>query len=380
MTTNVSLEFGVAKDKYDNAKTPQEKLAALLEMKSTGPKHKGGEALMSEINTKIAKLKAEMEKEKAVAAKRSGGNTLSVKKEGPAQLVLVGLPNSGKTTFFNSITGLKGVVGDYEFTTTVPDVGMMDYKHAKIQIVDLPPLVEGSSEGKFNGAQILAVIRNADALVLVVNSNAPLSQYATLKKELNAAGILIGKHKPQIKIVNSTFPGISIAGKQFLKIKEEELVEYLKGNGMYNAQVILREPLDFNVLAQVLDESIVYKRMAIVFTHGKPKELFPLGADVPQIIAGETIAKEDIEKVKDQLFSVLDKVYVYTKKPGDPPALHQPLIVDAGSTVADVARDVHKELAANLKYAKIWGSAKFDGQRVALDYEVKNGDVVEFGW
>ncbi len=380
MTTNVSLEFGVAKDKYDSAKTPQEKLAALLEMKSTGPKHKGGESLMSEINTKIAKLKAEMEKEKTIAAKRGGGNALSVKKEGAAQLVLVGLPNAGKTTFFNSLTGLTATVGDYEFTTTLPEVGMMDFKHAKIQIVDLPALVEGSNEGKFNGAQILAVIRNADALVIVIDGRTPLSHYATLKKELNAAGILIGKHKPKIKITNSPFPGISIAGKPFLKIKEEELVEYLKGNGMYNAQVILREPLDFNVLAQVLDDSIVYKRMAIVFTHAKPKELFPLGEDVPQMVVEKEITKEDLEKIKDQLFVVLEKVYVYTKKPGDPPAMHQPLVVDAGSTVMDVARDVHKELAEKVKYAKIWGSAKFDGQRVALDYEVKNGDVVEFNW
>ena len=379
MTTNVSLEFGVAKDKYDNAKTPQEKLAALLEMKSTGPKHKGGEALMSEINTKIAKLKAEMEKEKAVAAKRSGGNALSVKKDGAAQLVLVGLPNSGKSTFFNSLTGQKAEVGDYEFTTTIPGVGMMDFKGAKIQIIDLPALVEGSNDGKFNGPQILAVIRNADALILVIDGRTPLSQYATLKKELNAAGILIGKHKPKIKITNSTFPGISIAGKQFLKIKEEELVDYLKGNGMYNAQVILREPLDFNVLAQVLDESIVYKRMGIVFTHAKPKELFPLGADVPQLCVGTEIAKEEIEKIKEQLFPILEKVYVYTKKPGEAAAT-QPLIVDAGSTVMDVARDVHKELSEKVKYAKIWGSAKFDGQRVALDYEVQNGDIVEFGW
>ncbi len=380
MTTNVSLEFGVAKDKYDNAKTPQEKLAALLEMKSTGPKHKGGESLMSEINTKIAKLKAEIEKEKTIAAKRSGGNSLSVKKEGAGQLVLIGMPNSGKTTFFNSLTGLKGSVGDYEFTTTVPDMGMMNYKNAKIQIVDLPAIAEGSSEGKYNGTQMLAIARNADALILTINSNAPLSQYATLKKELNAAGILIGKHKPKIKITNSPFPGISITGKQFLKIKEEELVEYLKGNGMYNAQVILREPLDFNILAQVLDESIVYKRMAIVFTHGKPKELFPLPQEIPQIIAEKEIAAAELEKIKDQLFSTMDKVYVYTKKPGEPAALHQPLVIDAGSTIADVARDVHKELATNLKYAKVWGSAKFDGQRVALDFEVKNGDIVEFYW
>lgn len=375
MTTNVSIEFANAQDKYDRAGTPAEKLAALEEMRSHCPTHKGAEAMRGGINKKIAVLKAEMEKEKKQASKQGGGPTLSVKKEGIGQIVIVGLPNAGKSTFFNAVTGLSTPVEEYEFSTPLPEIGMIDFKGTKIQLVDLPPIIEGSSEGRVNGKEILAIVRNADAIVLLLNVATQEEDYRILSTELKKSGILLNRKKPNISIVQSTFPGISITGKEFLKIPMESFVEYLKGSSLNNAQVILREPTTLDTVEEALDETLVYKRTMIVYTKGTPTRRVEAGEGALHIAWSPQNPRPD--EMINRLFEILDKVYVFTKKPGQE-ASKIALVAPKGSTILDIAALVHKDIAANLKHAKIWGSSKFEGQRVAKDYVVQDGDVVEF--
>ncbi|MFH0970838.1 MAG: GTPase [Candidatus Diapherotrites archaeon] len=378
MTTNVSIEYANAQDKLDRAKTPYEKLAALEEMKSYAPSHKGAEKLRAEINHKIAQLKLDIEKDKKQSAKRGGGPTLAVKKEGAGQIVLVGLPNAGKSTLFNALTGLNAPVGDYEYTTVQPQVGMVDFKGAKIQLVDLPPISEGSAEGKFNGKEILAVIRNADAIVLVVRAENPAHEYLLLQKELEKAGISLNRKKPNVSITPTPFPGFSLTGKEFLKIPQEQLVEYLKKIGMHNVHVILRENTTLDVVAEVLNEKLVYRKaMIIVMKSVEKKET--KRDEKGLIVFTWQDDKESKKEAVDLLFEILDKVFVYTKKPGTAAAT-LPLIVPKGATVLNVAELIHKDIVQTLKSAKIWGSTKFEGQRVAKDYVVQNGDIVEFCW
>lgn len=378
MTTNVSIEYANALAKYEVAKTNAEKLAALLEMKSQAPSHKGAENMKNEITKKIVKLKAEIDKEKAQASKKGGGPSISVKKDGVGQIVLVGFPSVGKTTFFNAMTGLSNPTGDYGYITSKPEIGMMDFKGAKIQLVDLPPIVEGSAEGKVNGREILAVVRNADAIVIVLDSAQAMEQYKILTNELTSSGILLNRKRPNIRVTASDFPGFSITGKEFLKIPQEELVNYLKAKGMHNVQVILNEPTTLETIEESMDETLVYKRtLMVVMKSSKPTEL---KREKGLIVLTWNDSPEQKKEALDLLFEIMDKVYVYTKKPGQPPATHMPLVVPKGATVLDVASQVHKDIVQNLKQAKVWGSTKTEGQRVAKDYVVQNGDIVEFGW
>lgn len=375
MTTNVSIEFANAQDKYDRAGTPQEKLAALEEMRSHCPTHKGAEAMRGGINKKIAILKSEMEKEKKQASKQGGGPTLSVKKEGIGQIVILGLPNAGKSTFFNAMTGLSTPVEEYEFSTPAPEIGMIDFKGTKIQLVDLPPIIEGSSEGRVNGNEILAIVRNADAIVLMLNVATQENDYRILSTELKKSGILLNRKKPNISIVQSTFPGISITGKEFLKVPMESFIEYLKGSGLNNAQVILREPTTLDTVEEALDETLVYKRTMIVYNKGNPMKRAEAGEGALHIAWSPQNPRPG--EMVNRLFEILDKVYVFTKKPGED-ASKIALVAPKGSTIMDIAALVHKDIAANLKHAKVWGSSKFEGQRVAKDYVVHDGDIVEF--
>jgi ribosome-interacting GTPase 1 len=120
MPINAGFEFENAKKKYDKARTPLEKLLALQEMQSTAPGHKGAENLRREISRKIAILKRDMEKQKEQAKKAARGSSLAVRKEGAGQIVIIGLPNSGKSTLLKDLTNADVAIASYPFTTKKP--------------------------------------------------------------------------------------------------------------------------------------------------------------------------------------------------------------------------------------------------------------------
>jgi len=350
MPANVTYEFEKARINFEQAASPEAKLAALLEMQRASPSHKGGENLRKDISQKIAAVKREMERKK-LQDKKSGGKSISVPKEGIGQVVLVGMPNSGKSTLLKALAGVEVEIAPYEFTTTKPVVGAMDFHGAKVQLVEIPAIVEGSSCGKFNGLQLLAVIRNADAVVLVVRDK---EKESILMEELAKAGILLNEKKPKVKIMAGSYKGISIAGKKFLKCREKELVQFLKGAGCINASVILNEPTDLKLVSRALNESLCYKNA----------------------ISVNVFKGLEVKKVKRQVFEMLGKVLIYTKKPGREVDYTQPLAVPKGTSVGQAAKHLHKDFS-NMKYAKLWGSSKYQGQRVPKEYELKNFDILE---
>ena len=217
MTTNPGPEFFNAQDKYQAAKTPEEKLRWLEEMYKNAPKHKASEKLVAEITYKISKLKQEVEKQKEQAKKKGGGYSLNVKKDGDGQIAIIGMPNSGKSLLLKTITGVEVEVAPYPFTTTKPEVGMMDYKGAKVQLVEVPALIGGSSQGKANGTQLLSLCRNADALILLHRTG---EEKQAIIKELSNVGIIVERKKPRIFVQDTEFNGITIGGKQFLQMPE----------------------------------------------------------------------------------------------------------------------------------------------------------------
>lgn len=357
MPSNVSLEYSFAQKKYYAATTPEEKLAALLEMKSAAPGHKGAENLRSDLNKRIAEIKSEIEKQKSVAAKRGGaGASMFVRKEGTGQIVVVGLPNSGKSWLLNRLVGKDiAQVTPYPFATKEPVPGMMAYDGAHIQLVELPAIIEGSANGKAQGKEIIGVIRNSDAILFAVSSE---EDKKILVGELEKSFIYVNRFRPPISVKVSSFPGIQISGKEFLAFPVEQLELYLKNSGYANSQVIISGGISsIEEVAQALNEKICYKQAVFVN---------------PYLVNDHSIVD-----LKDKLFIALGKILVFTKKPGHDPDMNDPLSMDKNSSVFDVARVLHKDFARGLKFARVWGSTKFPGQRVGPEYILKNKDVVE---
>ena len=152
MPINAPVEYFKAEEKFKNAKNDDEKILALEEMIRQCPSHKGAENLRAQLRSKLSKLKKESLK-KSKKKRRPG-----ITKEGEAQVCLMGFTQSGKSTILNKLTGAKAEISDHPFTTTKPEVGMLDYHKIKIQLIEIPSTF---------GSEYLGIAKNADLIALI---------------------------------------------------------------------------------------------------------------------------------------------------------------------------------------------------------------------
>jgi hypothetical protein len=228
MPANLSPAYFKAEERYHQARTLEEKIQATQELIRVAPKHKGSERLLKTLKHRLAKLKDELERQKT-RRRGGGGPSFQVKREGAAQVALVGMPNSGKSTLIKSLTRAEPEVGDYPFTTTLPVPGMMDLEDIQIQLVEVPAIVEGSSEGRGLGGLPLSTARNADLIALVIDVSGDVSRQAkTLTSELEASGIRLNLKPPNVTITRQSSGGIEIYGAGMFKEEETKLKDVLR--------------------------------------------------------------------------------------------------------------------------------------------------------
>lgn len=177
MPINAGYEYFEAEKVYLNAKTLEDKIAALEEMLKVAPAHKGSENLRAELKTRLKKFREKLEKGKKV-----GGAKKGIRKEG-YQCVLVGLTNSGKSSLLAKLTHATPKVSSYPFTTKGPEIGILDYDGVKIQIVDLPSV---GSENFDAG-----IINTADCILIVVERLGDLSEISSLLKRATGKRIIV---------------------------------------------------------------------------------------------------------------------------------------------------------------------------------------------
>ena len=163
MPINAGYEFGKAEEEFNQANTIQDKLQALRKMLTTAPKHKGAEALLKGIKEKISKYKQLVEKEKK--QKKSSGKSLNIKKEGAASICIVGTVNSGKSTLLKRLTNANVQISIYPFTTKKPEIGTLDYKGIKLQIIEIPAIIAKFEYSEL-GPSMLAIIKQSDLLII----------------------------------------------------------------------------------------------------------------------------------------------------------------------------------------------------------------------
>ena len=325
MPANLTPQYLEAEIKFKQAKTTPEKIEALEVMMAVIPKHKGTEKIRGQLKSRMAKLKEELQRRPAIGRTEQA---YTVKREGAAQVVLLGLPNSGKSSLFSRATSALSEVADYPFTTQKPIPGMMPFENLQIQLVDTPPIQLDRVEPGFPN-----LIRNADALLVLVDlTEDPVFQMEILLEELDHMKIkILGKGPfPSLDEGWAALRALLLGNKCDAK------------NGMEG-----------------------YRTFESRF-----RDIFPI---LP-ISAREGM---NFEEMKKEVYHLLGIVRVYTKAPGGEPDLAEPVTLKKGSTVEDVALSIHKDFVAKLRYARIWGSGKFNGQMVRRDYRISEGDVIE---
>ncbi len=338
------------------------------EIKRT-PYNKATEHHIGRLKAKLARLKEELEKQRK---KKSKGGEIYLKKEGDASVFLVGFPSVGKSTLLNALTNAKSEVGDYDFTTLKPVPGMLKYRGAKIQIVDVPGLIEGASKGKGRGREVLSFIRNADLIVIVVDVFT-LHNIDVIKRELYEAGIRLDQKPPDVVIRKRDRGGIKITSTVPLSLDEKTIVSVLKENKIHNAEVIVREDLTIDRLIDAIMGNRVYiPSIAVVnkidlYQPDLPKDVIPISAE----------KGINLDVLKEEIFRKLNFIRIYLKPPGGKPDFEEPLIMRRGCTVEDVCRKLHGDMVKNFRYARVWGkSVKYQGQRVGLDHVLEDEDIL----
>ncbi len=346
-------------------------------------KHKGTEKLERQLKKRLARLKEEVEREKVRKAK-TGGPSFNVKKEGGGQVVLVGLTNSGKSMLLNRLTGADAKVGDYPFTTTYPEVGIMNFEGAMIQIVESPPIFEGCSKSA-TGPRIFSLIRNADVVALVIDLTMdPLLQMSTLIKELEGQKIYLNRQRPNIQIKKTGEGGIQVIGSSLFKGSVDELIDFLKSKRIVNATVYIWEPASIEDVDLAMDGSASFKPAIIIATKGDApgtaknfkilKEKYGLKF---QICPVSSLTGKGLEELGRFMFSALDIIRVYTKEPGGERS-SKPILLKKGATVRDAVKHIRPSMIKTFSYAKVWGpSAKYDGEKVGLDHILMDGDTIQ---
>jgi small GTP-binding protein len=335
------------------------------------------------LKAKIARLKREMIENKHGKTVSGGGENVGfdIRKTGDASVILVGLPSVGKSTILNSLTNAKSEVASYQFTTLTAVPGMMDFYGAKIQILDLPGIVEGASKGKGMGRRVLSVARSAD-LLLVVLDVFQTKHLPVLEKELSQVGIKINQTRPDVTIEETHSGGLFVHAQKPLKMSLNLAKEILRIHGLHNGRLIVREPeLSYEQLIDVLSGNTLYLPSIIVVNKidlVSKKFLTEISANMPrEVVAISADKKMNIEYLKQKIYDRLNFIKVYLKPRGGQVDIKEPLVMKKECTVKDVCNKIHRNFVKDFKFAYVVGkSVKFDGQRVSLDHKLLDKDIL----
>jgi ribosome-interacting GTPase 1 len=166
MPVNAPAEYYSAEQKFQSAKSTEEKIAALEEMIRLMPRHHGSETALAQLKQKLAKLRKESGAKKKVSR-------IGVHKEGEAQVCIIGFTNSGKSTLLKALTGARPEISGYAYTTTKPEIGMMDYSGVKIQLVEIPASFRSED---------MSLCRTAELVLLLAKSESELKELEQVMK------------------------------------------------------------------------------------------------------------------------------------------------------------------------------------------------------
>jgi small GTP-binding protein len=347
------------------------------------PYNKATSKHIGRVKAKIAKLR-----EDAVnrAMKSSGGGEgYSVKKSGDATVVLVGFPSTGKSTLLNKLTGTESEVAAYAFTTLTVVPGALEYKGAKIQILDIPGLIAGAAMGKGRGKEVIGVVRSADMIVILVDVFNQ-GHVDVLMKELYDAGIRINQPKPDITIKKSSHGGVRVHKVGTLNLNIDEIRAILSEQKLMNADILIRGGATQDDLIDAMMGSRVYIPAFIAVNKVDlidPVQVDEIENDLterfdmpPAMISAHT--GYHMEELKEQIYQALGFMRVFLRPQGEEADREEPLIIRSGSSIEDVCRKLHRDFVDRFRYARVWGDlVKHPGQRVGLTYSLHDGDILQ---
>ncbi|CAD7933184.1 unnamed protein product [Amoebophrya sp. A120] len=360
-----------------------EKIAEIEAEMARTQKNKATEYHLGLLRGKLAKLKTQL-----LEPSKSGGTHagFEVGRYGDARVAIMGFPSVGKSSLLAELTGVKSEVAAYEFTTLTCIPGVIYHNDAKIQLLDLPGIIDGAAQGRGRGRQVISTAKSADLILVVLDATKDDSQKKRLEAEMESVGIRLNKTPPNIKVTKKPAGGVRINASCKRSQLDDKLIEgLLREYRIFNADVIIREDASAEDFIDVLEGNRKYVRC--VYCYNKidmlSVEQIEALARLPHSHVMSCNLKLNLDRLKDRIWEELSMVRVYTKKKGQFPEFSNPLVItpQRGTKECNVENAVtllHKDLLNDFKCALVWGtSVKSSPATAGLKHYLQDEDVIQ---
>jgi hypothetical protein len=377
-----------AKEKWNEVtltRNPEERLRLMGEFLSIVPKHKGTDRMISQVKKQMAALREEIDKKKR-QPKAGSAPAYFVPKAGAAQVAVVGPTNVGRSSLLRAVTNAQVEVTPYPYGTKTPVPGMLPYRDIQFQLVEVPALVEGSSEGRADGFMKLSMARNADALIIVIDvRDDPAGNFLMIAEELANSRVFVAQPEGEVEIEKRAGTQIQFLWEgELVGCSTEEIIALLAGYKIRSALVRIKGRVTLETVEDAIFGNAVYRPTLILANKAdlrpdrRAMEQLRMAAEPLEVIVASAEHTPGLAAtLGEKLFRLLDITRIYTKEPGKEPA-KAPTVFRGVVTVGELAQTVHNDFYENFKYARVWGpAAKFPNEKVGLDRKLTDGTIVQ---
>ncbi|KAH3902858.1 Ribosome-interacting GTPase 1 [Saccharomycodes ludwigii] len=362
--------------------TTVEKIKLIEDEMSRTQKNKATSFHLGQLKAKLAKLRRELLQSAQAGSGGGGGVGFDVARTGVASVGFVGFPSVGKSTLLSKLTGTESEAAEYEFTTLVTVPGVIRYKGAKIQMLDLPGIIDGAKDGRGRGKQVIAVARTCNLLFIILDVNKPMHHKQIIEKELEGVGIRLNKQPPDILVKKKEKGGVSITNTVPLThLGHDEIRAVMHEYKINSAEISFRCDATVDDLIDVL-ESSSRKYIPAIYVLNKIDSLsleeLELLYRIPNAVPISSGQEWNLDKLLEVMWDRLNLVRVYTKPKGIMPDFTDPVVLRSDRcSVKDFCNTIHKSLVDEFRNALVYGtSVKHQPQFVGLNHVLEDEDVV----
>ncbi|KAL7431342.1 hypothetical protein ACHAXH_004107 [Discostella pseudostelligera] len=349
-------------------------------------KNKATNYHLGTLKAKLAKLRSELINGPGgkSAGSKDAGRGFDVTKSGDTRVGLVGFPSVGKSTLLTTLTGTRSEAAAYEFTTLTCIPGTMKYKGARIQVLDLPGIIEGAAEGKGRGRQVISTARTCNLILIVLDAAKPLTHKKIIESELFSFGIRINQTPPNVKLTKNEGGGIDYQEMcpQTKGMNAEVCRVVLKEYKIACAQIILREDITVDQFIDVIEGNRAYIPVLYVFNKIDALTIEELDIldQMPNYVPISSQHEWNLEELMEEIWSSCNMLRIYTKPKGQIPDYDEPVILhsEGNPTVEEFCNRIHRSLIDSFSHAWVWGrSAKHQPQRCGKEHRLMDEDIVQ---
>jgi len=358
-----------------------QKIAEIEAEMARTQKNKATSSHLGTLKAKLAKLRRELIEPKGGGGAKPGEG-FDVAKTGDSRIGFVGFPSVGKSTLLSNLAGVYSEVAAYEFTTLTTVPGVIRYKGAKIQLLDLPGIIEGAKDGKGRGKQVIAVARTCNLILIVLDVLKPLHHKKILEKELEGFGIRLNKKPPNISVKPKDKGGINLTITCHQSTLDADMVKSILSEfRISNADVVLREDATEDDLIDAVEGNRVY--VPCIYVLNKIDQISIEELDIiykiPHCVPISAHHKWNFDDLLEKIWTYLALVRIYTKPKGQLPDYTAPVVLQQGKTsIQQFCENIHKSIMDSFKCALVWGaSVKYQPQKVGKEHELVDEDVVQ---